>query len=410
MRYGKLGIGARLAVVAVGATTLLAACGGSDDSKGPAASETTAPAPTGSPINIGVIGSLTGAQASSSSQGATVGPAWERYVNEQLGGINGHPVKILVEDDKGDPAQAQAAAKRLIDDKAVAIVVSSDNEVSAFADAVIAAGIPLVSGAANATDWYTKAGMYPTVTDVLSGLSDQVFVAKKYGKATKFADLYCSEVAACQQANAPLEAAAAKAGVGFTSLAISSTATSYTAECLKLQQEKVDYAQLNFTTAAAAKFVEDCQSQGYNPTFGTSAQAVGKDLLGIPDFTAFGPAHVFPSALNTPGATAFVAAMKRFAKDDNWAEGTASYTWSGLEAIHKALGTPGATVTAKDVTTGLNTFNGETLGGLLANPVTFTAGKPVSFGAHPCAFVIGIADGKTTAPAGAETVCANASS
>jgi branched-chain amino acid transport system substrate-binding protein len=336
-----------------------------------------------------------------------VAPAWADYVNKELGGVKGHPVEVVLEDDGGDPAKAQAAEKKLVDsDKVQAIVVGSDNLVTAFDADAISKGVPVVSGTANATDWYTKPGMYPTVTDVLSGLTGQLLVAKQFGKATKFADLYCAEVAACAQANPPLEAAAKKAGVAFTSLAISSTATSYTAECLKLQQQKVDYAQLNFTTAAAAKFVQDCQQQNYNPTWGTSEQAVGKDLLSIPDFTAFGPAYAFPSVADSPAVDTFRKAMGSYAKGDNWKEGVASFTWTGLEAVRAALANAGATVTGKDVEAGLNSFKGETLGGLVSNPLTFTAGKANTFGSQPCTFVVGVKDGKTVAPNGLNTVCA----
>ena len=254
---------------------------------------------------------------------------------------------------RGDPATAQSAEKKLVDtDKVQAIVVGSDNLVTAFDADALSKGVPLVSGTANATDWYTKPGMFVTVTDVLSGLTDQVLVAKQFGHATKFADLYCAEVAACAQANPPLQAAAKKAGLGFTSLAISSTATSYTAECLKLQQEKVDYAQLNFTTAAAAKLVQDCQAQNYNPTWGTSEQAVGKDLLSIPNFNAYGPAYAFPSSASSPAVAAFTKAMTTYAKGDNWKEGVASFTWTGLEAIRAALANAGTTVTSADITGG----------------------------------------------------------
>ena len=249
--------------------------------------------------------------------------------------------------------------------------------------------------------------MYPTVTDVLSGFTDQVKVAKQFGHATKFADLYCAEVAACGQANPPLQAAAQKAGIAFTALAISATATSYTAECLNLQQKKVDYAQLNFSAAAAAKLVQDCQQQGYNPTWGSSAQAIGKDLHDISGVTIYGPAYAFPSVADTPAVKTFRDAMTRFASNGNWAEGVGSFTWIGLEAIHKALASAGTTVTAKDVTAGLNSFKGETLDGLVPNPLTFTAGKPISFGSLPCSFVIGVKDGKTVAPNGLTTVCAN---
>jgi branched-chain amino acid transport system substrate-binding protein len=406
----------RSAVVIVAAVLVFAACSSDNKSSTSASSASggqggasSAPKATGTPINIGLIGSFTGSQASSSNQGQTVGPAWERYVNEQLGGINGHPVKVIAEDDGGDPAKAQAAEKKLVDgDKVAAIIVSSDNLITAYSDDAIAKGVPLISGTANQQDWYTKQNVFVTVTDVLSGLKAQVAVAKDFGKATKFADLYCSEVAACQQADPPLKGAAEAAGVGFTSIAISSTATSYTAECLQLQQEGVDYVQLNFTTAAAAKLVQDCQSQNYNPTYGSSEQAIGKDLLDIDGIKVFGPAYAFPSVADAPAAQEFRDAMGKFAKDDNWKEGTGSFTWSGLEMLRKALASaPAASspVAAKDVVTGLSTVSSENLGGLLANKVTYTSGKTDSFGSHPCYFVVGIDGGKTIAPANLDAKC-----
>ena len=293
-------------------------------------------------------------------------------------------------------------------DKVAAIIVSSDNLLAAFSGDANSAGVALISGTANQVDWYTKPHMFVTVTDVLSGLSAQVAVAKEYGKATKFADLYCSEVAACQQADPPLKAAAAKAGVEFTSLAISSTATSYTAECLQLQQEKVDYAQLNFTTSAAAKFVQDCEQQGYSPTWGSSEQAIGKDLLDIKGLKLFGPAYAFPSVADAAPAKEYRDSMTKYAKNDNWHEGTASFTWSGLEVLRKALASApkgSAAVTPTDVVTALDTIAAENLGGLLANKLTFTAGKTGSFGSHPCYFVVGISGGKTIAPANLEPKC-----
>src|SRR5690242_13475306 len=96
----------------------------------PSIAASAAPKPKGTPIVIGVIGSVTGPEAASSRQGQTVATAWAKWVNAQ-GGINGHPVKVALADDGGDPAKGQAAEKTLVDQKNVlAIVVSSDNEVS----------------------------------------------------------------------------------------------------------------------------------------------------------------------------------------------------------------------------------------------------------------------------------------
>src|SRR3954469_16320884 len=169
--------GLLVAALAAATALVLAACGGGTGSTSAASSgsgsPSSGPAPTGSPITIGVISSLSGSQASSSSQADTVAPAWAEWVNAN-GGINGHPVKIISVDDGGDPAKAQAAEKKLVDeDQVVAILVGSDNLVAAYDQDAISKGVPLVSGSANSPEWYSNPGMFPTVTDVGSGIALQ---------------------------------------------------------------------------------------------------------------------------------------------------------------------------------------------------------------------------------------------
>jgi branched-chain amino acid transport system substrate-binding protein len=336
-----------------------------------------------------------------------VGPAWADWANAN-GGLNGHRVQVISVDDAGDPAKAQAAEKQLVDsDQVLAIVVACDNLLSAYAADALSKGVPLVSGVANDTTWYTKAGTFVTPTDVASGLVDQMIVAKQYGKAKKFANLYCAEVAACGQAVTLQKPQAAKIGIGYTSLAVSSTATSYTAQCLQLQQQGVDYAQLNFTTAAAAKFVQDCQAQNYNPIWGTSEQAAGKDLLSISDFHAFGPAYAFPSTKDGAPFQTFRDAMNKYAKGNDWAEGSGSFAWGGFVALQTALANVGASPTRSDVMTALGTIQNNDLGGLLPNKVTFNPQKATAYFAYPCSFVLEIQGGKLTSPSG--TACASTS-
>ena len=383
----------------------VAACSSSSSSSssGATASGTSAAAaPKGALIKIGVIGSLTGPQASSSDQGATVAPAWADWINAN-GGINGHPVQVIVMDDKGDPATAQAAGQQFISDGVAAIIVSSDNLVSAFDSAAIAKGIPLIGGASDSSDWYIKPGMFVTMTGIVNGLGGQVAVAEKFGHAKKFANLYCAEVAACAQANPILQGAAKAAGVSYTQLAISSTAPSYTAQCLQLKQEGVDYAQLNFATAAAVRLIQNCQAQGYNPIWGSSEQAIGAAFTAIPNLTVYGPAFAFPSVATGAPVEQFTSVMQKYATGSNWKEGTASFTWQGLQAFAQAVKNANVAastaVTSADVMTGLYDFKGENLGGLLANNVTYTKGKAFGFTANACYFVVGMKGGQTTAPA-----------
>jgi branched-chain amino acid transport system substrate-binding protein len=392
----------------------LAACSSSSSSSGATASGTSAAAaPKGALIKIGVIGSLSGPQASSSDQGATVAPAWADWINAN-GGIDGHPVQVIVMDDKGDPATAQAAEQQLASDGVAAIIVSSDNVVSAYDAAAIAKGIPLIGGPSDEDDWYTKPGMFPTMTGIVNGLAAQVAVAVQYGHAKKFANLYCAEVAACGQANPILQAAAKAAGIGYTQLAVSSTAPSYTAQCLQLKQEGVDFAQLNFTTAAAVRFVQNCQAQGYNPTWGSSEQSIGAAYASLPNFTAYGPAYSFPSVAGAPPVDQFRSVMEKYASSSNWREGVASFTWDGLQVFAQAVkneNIPAATsVTTADVAAGLYSFKNENLGGELANGLTYTKGKPFGFTANACYFVVGMKGGQTTAPAELTPQCIGKSS
>jgi branched-chain amino acid transport system substrate-binding protein len=404
--------------LAAAAASLLAACsssGGASDKTTAAkaagnssSASATTPALKGSAIKIGLIVELTGAQASSGDQGGTVAPAWAKWVNAN-GGINGHPVDIVTADDGGDPAKAQAAEKKLVDqDKVLAIVVATDTLVGVYDSDAIKSGVAVVGGTSNGADWFQKAGMFAPTTDVVSGVIDQLIVAQQVAHAKHFANLYCAEAAACSQATGLQQPEATKLGLKYTAASVSATATSYTAECLKLQQSGADFLQLNIAAAVGAKFIQDCQAQNYNPTWGTSEQAIGPELLKVKNATMYGPAYIFPSVADNPAVKTFTSAMTKFAKGDNWREGSASYTWVGLELIRKALANAGAAPTRADVLAGLNSIKDDDLGGLVPNKVTFTAGKAVPFGGHPCSFVVGIKNGKTIAPNGLTPLCPTA--
>lgn len=398
-------------VGALAAALAVAACSSSSSSSSTGSATTSGPAaaaPKGALIKIGVIAALTGPQASSSDQGATVAPAWAAWVNA-AGGIDGHPVKVIVVDDKTDPVTSQADEQQLAADGVAAIIVSEDDDVSAYDSAAIAKGIPLIGGPSYENDWYIKPGMFPTTTGIASGLAAQVAVAVKYGHATKFADVYCAEVAACGQANPILAAAAKAAGIGFTDLAVSSTAPSYTAQCLQLAQQKVDYVQIDVTTAAAVRFIQNCQAQNYNPTWGSSEQAIGLAFAAIPNLTLYGPAYSFPSVAGAAPVDQFRSVMQKYAAGSNWREGAASFTWDGLQALAQAVRDehiPAAMpVTSADVLAGLYSFKDQNLGGELANGLTYTKGKPFGFTANACYFVVGMKDGQVVAPAGLTPQC-----
>src|SRR5712691_2846318 len=95
----------RLIVVAVAALTLAAGCGsgpssGSGGGSSSKPSTSSAAAPKGTPIRIGDVGTYSGFAGTTSIGGKYALEAWASYVNAH-GGINGHPIDLIVKDDQG---------------------------------------------------------------------------------------------------------------------------------------------------------------------------------------------------------------------------------------------------------------------------------------------------------------------
>ena len=82
----------------------------------------TGQAATGEPIKVGAVVTITGAADFSSASRSAA--AYFACVNAN-GGINGRPIRYLVEDDGTNPEQAAGAAARLVEDEGVVAMVAS---------------------------------------------------------------------------------------------------------------------------------------------------------------------------------------------------------------------------------------------------------------------------------------------
>lgn len=108
-----------------------------------------AKAPSGSPYKIGAIFSITGDASSLGIPERNTAQMLEKMIND-AGGIKGHPVKLIIEDDRGDPAEARNAAMRLVErDDVLAIIGPSRTGTSmALIDYMNRKEVPLISCAA----------------------------------------------------------------------------------------------------------------------------------------------------------------------------------------------------------------------------------------------------------------------
>lgn len=106
-------------------------------------------AASGEPYVIGAIFAITGDASSLGIPEKNTAVMLEKQINE-AGGINGRPLKIVIEDNRGDPAEALNAARRLVEkDNVLAIIgPSRTGDTMAIKAYMDKAGVPLISCAA----------------------------------------------------------------------------------------------------------------------------------------------------------------------------------------------------------------------------------------------------------------------
>ena len=119
-----------ITAVAVGVLLLVSGCGGSSNSTatgtgtgtGTPGSSSSAPAaqPSGAPLKTSTI-SAVDYNGPTYESIQVVAKIYAKYINDK-GGINGRPLQVLTCDDKGDPTQTEACARKAIGEGAVADV------------------------------------------------------------------------------------------------------------------------------------------------------------------------------------------------------------------------------------------------------------------------------------------------
>jgi branched-chain amino acid transport system substrate-binding protein len=354
----------------------LAACGAGD------ADTVDAAGLEGTPITIGVMANISGPTGAAEAGAAKVLEAWAADVNA-TGGIGGHPVQLQTKDTKGDAPTAAAAAEELIGDESVVAVVSlstsTDHVVGeTFADS----GLPVVGGVGyhpavwgKLKNWFGITTSFPEVVNM------QVASAKAVDAKT-LSVVACAEDPACESAIPLFEAASKGAGTTFTgTVKVAASAPNFTAECLEIIRRKADFVQMSIAASVSSRVASDCQTQGYTGYFGASATAVMTELYDTPGIRLAGAINAFPWWVDDAPVKHFRDVMKeRGVAEDMWAQPAATGAWATGElfttALTPAVGDASAEVTRETVLTAYGKVKNETVGGLLPQPMTFTADQP----------------------------------
>jgi branched-chain amino acid transport system substrate-binding protein len=139
----SISVMASAAVVLAGATACSSAASSSSASNsGNSQSASTGSKATGSPIKVGFIYTQTGSVAYPQNGPASKGAVY--YINNVMGGINGHPITLETCDSDGTETTNINCANKFVSENVVAVVDDTDPAAGSEAPILNKAGIPMV--------------------------------------------------------------------------------------------------------------------------------------------------------------------------------------------------------------------------------------------------------------------------
>lgn len=395
-------------LTAASAALLVAGCSSSSSSaaSGQAAGGATSPVSAGgakSPLPLGVEGGWSGPTSESALPELAGVKAWAAWVNAQ-GGINGHPVQLIVEDDQGSPARGLANVEDLVQNKHVIALVGvhANSTEPTWASYVESRHIPVIGGEEDTTVWVTNPDFFPSAEPGLGVIATEAYVAKLAGGG--FATINLAGVQDVGPLIQAFQAAAAKDGVGYTfHTTVSAASPNYTAACIAAKQAGASVVGLQLDPNTGGRVSADCYAQGYKPTYLVPSGAYAPAMLGQQQFNGtYIPSPNFLWFAGTPVATHFRAAMAKYQPTAQLGPNSTAGWAAGL-LFQAAAAHIGANPVSQDILSGLYALPAnETLGGASPGAI-FSRGKPAV--PSGCFFLAQVQGSKLTAPRGNAPVC-----
>jgi branched-chain amino acid transport system substrate-binding protein len=365
------------------------------------------------PFKVGVICSCTGAAGEAETLVTNSYLAWVKLTNAS-GGIAGHKIQLINENDQTNPGLAVTEANTLVSDGVVAVEVSSLVQ-QAFLSVLASANIPVVGESFGIPGLPQNTDVFDP-TDTLSttvATASQIALIKASG-VHKVADLYESTTTS---ANSPAIVSSINATPGLKvvySVSTSLTETNYESECLAAQQAGATGLIAGTGTPANIEATaSSCSLQGYHPAYFAGTENWGP-FPALAKNTWMSGETVPYFYTKSPAIKTFTAMMNKYYpgtfNNPTFDPGNSLGIYAGGLLLQHALLaahlTSSKSATAALVLKGLYSLKGDTLGGL-APPLSFKKGTDHAIN---CWYESRWLNGKPTLVNGGKAVCTTGAS
>ncbi|WP_019877557.1 ABC transporter substrate-binding protein [Sporichthya polymorpha] len=337
-----------------------------------------------SEVAIGNVSTLSGVLGELFSP---VRPALETWVASQnaCGGLNGHKIRLYIEDDQGDPSTASSKVQAMIQSKKVLAFVGNIQvlTVDAVKPVIERSGIPIIGADITNATWFGSDKLFPQGPPGFGVAFGYLDGAVNYFKKKNVGNIWCIEVPrACEQINRAMKELAPEFGATFKKdIQVSITSPSYVQQCLDFKAAGVEVLAMTFDAASMNRLARSCSQAQYFPKVLPYPLGVGNEKQFLQGNKWLGDAYVtmnhFPWFGNsTPAEKYWQASIKKF-NPGFTSGGAASLGWTaGALLVAAAAELPAENPTTADLLKVLYQFKGQKfteLGGL-TGPLTFNEG------------------------------------
>ncbi|MGQ0629723.1 MAG: ABC transporter substrate-binding protein [Sporichthyaceae bacterium] len=334
-------------------------------------------------IKLGVVGTFSGPVGALVKDTATGIRVWAQHTNAG-GGVNGHPVEVLVGDDGGDPARFIALQKQFLEqDGVLAFLYStlgfSPNGNNKYLDSKKI----FTFGTDGGLDVAYVNPYVLTPTPVGRTLGDSIMfalskVALPQGR-TNFASFTCSDIGLCDLYDERWTNPEVLKRTGFTLTARgrpSLTQPDYTAQCLAARNAEAEVFMAALDTASLRRVAGDCARQNYRPIFGTVDLLALANLPSDPNVDGLVVASRIVPWVDTrvPGIAELHQAFAQYSPRTVISGGMANGWLLGEFFAAAGKNLPDAPTQA-DLADGIYSIKNENLNGM-TYPITLTRGQP----------------------------------
>ena len=344
-------------------------------------------------IVIGSVGSISGIAGGVLKPAVEGLQVWVRWINGK-GGLNGHPVRLIVADDQADPARHRALVQELVEQHGVIAFVQNGEALTGAGSVSYhqSKRVPVIGSEGSNTYWNENSMYFPHFSHGLNfglaTLAGQAQWTVEHGYK-KIAQITCTEIASCSKAIELWKKHAKYFGLDVVYQAQASLAKpDYTAECLNARNAGAEVISVGLDGNGISRLAAACGRQGYFPAYAIPSATVAAQHLSDRNIKQFGtdtPVAPFGSPPTAEMAEAFGKFLPGKTVVVSHVEG-----WTAGKMFERAGGSIEEPTSAA-VLEGLWTIQGEDLGGL-TGPQTYTRDKPAK--ATTCWFVLEGKNGK----------------